>query len=120
VCNITKLQVDAIVNAANGKLIHAGGVANAIADAAGSKFSKACYRHVNTHGEIVVTENAITSSGDLPCRAVIHAVGPRMMDYRHAADCYKDLYKAFMNCLMTASHNNFTSLAIPAVSSGKF
>jgi O-acetyl-ADP-ribose deacetylase (regulator of RNase III) len=120
VFNITKLHVDAIVNAANDRLVHAGGVAKAIADAAGPRLKDACKAYVKKHGIIPVSQNAVSPPGNLPCKkAVIHAVGPQMRDYKQAKRCYDVLCKTFMNCLQAANDIRFTSVAIPAISAGK-
>ena len=120
VYNITELHVDAIVNAANDKLIHGGGVAKAISDAAGPSLKSECQSFIKKSGLIKVSNNAVTKAGYLPCKAIIHAVGPQMAHYRKEPDmCFKFLYGTFVNCLTSASDLGFLSIAIPAISSGK-
>jgi O-acetyl-ADP-ribose deacetylase len=72
--DITRLEVDAIVNAANDRLIMGGGVAGAIRRAGGESIQEECDRI----GGTPVGTAAITGAGRLPARWVIHAVGPRM------------------------------------------
>src|SRR6185295_10316817 len=71
-------RADAIVNAANGGLSHGGGVAGAIARAAGPKLEEEGDAIVRSRGHLAVTESVITTAGRLPFKGVIHAVGPRM------------------------------------------
>ena len=72
--DITERKVDAIVNPANSYLIHGGGVAGAIV----RKGGKIIQEESSRIGFVKVGKSVITSSGNLPCNAVIHTVGPKM------------------------------------------
>ncbi|KAL5022593.1 hypothetical protein ScPMuIL_001748 [Solemya velum] len=117
--SITCLRVDAIVNAANGKLQHAGGVALAIAREAGRDMDEQCKDILKKRGNrIAVTENCVTTGGCLPCGHVIHAVGPQWGAYKDKTSCLTDLYKTVNNILKTAEKHRYRTVAIPAISSG--
>ena len=89
--DITKLPVDAIVNAANEYLSHGGGVAYAIARVAGFSLEYKGEDYIMRHGPLKVTEVAVTTGGSLPCKKVLHAVGPRWSDYTDKAECQQHL-----------------------------
>jgi O-acetyl-ADP-ribose deacetylase len=108
--------VDAIVNAANGRLAHGGGVAAAIARAAGPALETEGARIVAERGEIPVGGAAVTGAGALPFKAVVHAVGPRLGEGDEEAKLVQALTSAFA----CAAERGFASLAFPAVSSGIF
>ena len=112
------MNVDVIVNAANGRLDHGGGVAEAIARAAGPEFTQECHRIIQERGEIDDGDGVMTSSGQLPCRKVYHVVGPVWHDYKNMNDCLRILHQAFTSCLMASK--DYSSIAIPAVSSGEY
>ena len=121
--DITKLHVDAIVNAATGNLHHGAGVAAAIAKAAGRKLETDCNEYMKTRGNqaISVGDNYISTAGNLPCRCVIHAVGPMMRSHgknRDMNDVRKELKNTFLGCLNDAHMGRYQSLALPAISSG--
>ena len=118
--NITQLSVDVIVNAANGRLAHGAGVARAIADVAGEELLKEGNKYIKDHGVIKVSGVVATTAGRLPCKKVLHAVGPAMYDYKDKMDlCLEDLCKTILRCLCEAKKLNMTSIAIPPISSGK-
>lgn len=110
--NITELQTDAIVNAANAKLILGGGVAGAIRRKGGPKIQQEC----NTIGGTFVGGAVITSGGNLKAKYVIHAVGPRMGE----GDEDQKLKNATLNSLKLADEKNLKSIAFPAISTGIF
>ena len=74
--DITGETVDAIVNAANSHLQHGAGVAGAILRRGGYQIQQESLEWVRQHGPVTHAEPAYTSAGKLPCRYVIHAVGP--------------------------------------------
>ena len=117
--DITKLRVDVIVNAANSYLDHGAGVARAIAKAGGRRLYEDCDRYIRKHNRVDVTKNMISVAGNLHCKNVIHAVGPNIAQYRSDQRCFDDAMKTFDNVVSTAKKNNFTSIAIPAISSGE-
>jgi O-acetyl-ADP-ribose deacetylase len=111
--DITKLDVDAIVNAANTKLLGGGGVDGAIHRAAGPQLLEEC----RTIGGCPTGEARITRGYNLPARHVIHAVGPvyggRPQDKQLLAGCYS-------SSLNLAVENNLTTVAFPAISCGVY
>ena len=110
--DITERKVDAIVNAANCYLRHGGGVAGAIVRKGGTiiqeESSKIDY--------VPVGSAVITSSGNLPCNQVIHAVGPQMGEGNED----KKLKNTINSILRIVTDQNFSSISIPAISSGIF
>ena len=78
--DLLREPVDAIVNAANGRLAHGGGVAAAISDAAGDEMDTEGRAYVAEHGTIPTGEAVVTTAGELDFEGVIHAVGPRLGD----------------------------------------
>jgi O-acetyl-ADP-ribose deacetylase (regulator of RNase III) len=110
--DITDLDADAIVNAANTALQLGGGVAGAIRRKGGSKIQEECNKIGGTH----VGGAVITTGGDLKAKYVIHAVGPRHGE-EHEDEKLKD---ATLNSLILADKNNLKSIAFPAVSTGIF
>ena len=120
-CDITKLHVDAVVNAANNSLHHGGGVARAISKAAGPELDKEGRYFVNKHGKLAESMVAVTTGGNMPCEKVIHAVGPqwhKWPDQHKEQRCLTLLYATFNNILDESNKCGFRSLAMPAVSSG--
>ncbi|MBN2085303.1 MAG: macro domain-containing protein [Anaerolineales bacterium] len=114
--DITAEYVDAIVNAANSRLQHGGGIAGAIVRRGGSAIQEESDAWVRAHGEVAHAHPAVTGAGSLPCRAVIHAVGPVW----GAGDEEKKLRAAVMGALAEADARGFASIAVPAVSTGVF
>jgi len=110
--DITERDVDAIVNAANAYLQHGGGVAGAIV----RKGGKVIQEESNRIGFVPVGHAAVTGAGKLPCKYVIHAVGPRMGEGNEDTK----LKSAVLSSLMLASGKALRSISIPAISSGIF
>lgn len=115
--DITEMNVDAIVNAANSRLAHGGGVAGVIVRKGGRIIQEESDVWVKAWGgEVSVGSSAITSGGDLPARYVIHAVGPRMGE----GDEDEKLKKVTLSSLRMADQHNLISIAFPAISTGIF
>lgn len=111
-CDITEMETDAIVNAANAQLILGGGVAGAIRTKGGHKIQEEC----NAIGGTFVGGAVITTGGNLKAKHVIHAVGPRMGEGNED----EKLENATLNSLKVADENNLTSITFPAISTGIF
>lgn len=114
--DLLSAPVDAIVNAANGGLAHGGGVAAAIADAAGPKLEREGDEYVAAHGQIPTGEAVVTTAGRLRFKGVIHAVGP----HQGQGDEEQKLVAALRAAFARAEERGWRSVAFPAVSSGIF
>jgi O-acetyl-ADP-ribose deacetylase len=112
--DITLETVDAIVNAANSSLQHGGGVAAAIARKGGLQVQAESDAWVLQHGQVSHAEPAVTSGGRLPCKYVIHAVGPVWGE----GDEDARLRLAVQGSLKRAEELGLTSIALPAISTG--
>lgn len=110
--DITEMETDAIVNAANAQLILGGGVAGAIRRKGGPIIQEEC----NKIGGTFVGGAAITTGGNLKAKYVIHAVGPMMGE----GDEDSKLRNATINSLKVADENNLKSISFPAISTGIF
>lgn len=110
--DITTLKIDAIVNAANSRLQHGGGVAGAIVRKGGWIIQEESDRI----GYVPVGNAAVTGAGELPCKYVIHAVGPRMGE----GDEERKLADATTSALERAEELRLESVALPAISTGIF
>ncbi|WP_088282866.1 O-acetyl-ADP-ribose deacetylase [Kineosporia sp. A_224] len=117
--DITRLEVDAIVNAANSTLVGGGGVDGAIHRAAGPKLLEECRRVRRTTypGGLPVGEAVATSGYDLPARWVVHTVGPNRT--RGQADPAL-LAACFTRSLAVAAQVGATSVAFPAIGAGAY
>jgi len=118
--NITRQNVDAIVNAANETLLGGGGVDGAIHKAGGPSILEACreIRRTRFPEGLPTGEAVITTAGDLPALYVIHTVGPIKgrwgdRDAEMLANCYT-------NSLTLAVQHNLRSIAFPSISTGAF
>ncbi|CAM2100602.1 unnamed protein product [Caretta caretta] len=110
---------DVVVNASNEDLKHIGGLAEALSKAAGPELQTECDRIVQKRGPLQPGRAVITDAGNLPCKQVIHAVGPRWRDHE-AEKCVRLLKRAVKESLRLAETYNHHSIAIPAISSGIF
>jgi O-acetyl-ADP-ribose deacetylase (regulator of RNase III) len=114
--DITDLKVDAIVNAANSRLAHGGGVAGAIVRRGGREIQRESDAWLREHGPVTHDAPAVTGAGDLPSDYVIHAVGPRWGE----GDEDRKLAAAVGGALRRAGELGLHSLALPAISTGIF
>ncbi|MEO5593919.1 MAG: O-acetyl-ADP-ribose deacetylase [Chitinophagaceae bacterium] len=114
--DITKLKVDAIVNAANTSLLGGGGVDGAIHRAGGPAILEACMQIRSRQGGCNVGEAVITTAGRLPSKFVIHAVGPV---WNNGSKNERQLLaNAYQHSFALAAENGITSIAFPNISTG--
>jgi O-acetyl-ADP-ribose deacetylase (regulator of RNase III) len=114
--DITKLQVDAIVNAANTSLLGGGGVDGAIHRAGGKAILEECINIRDKQGGCKVGQAVITTAGHLPSKYVIHTVGPTWSLGKKDAD--QLLKDAYHNSLELAVANQVKTIAFPNISTG--
>jgi O-acetyl-ADP-ribose deacetylase len=114
--DITTQQVDAIVNAANSQLRHGAGVAGAILRRGGQVIQHESDRWVLQYGPVSHELPAYTTAGQLPCKFIIHAVGPVWGE----GDEDRKLGAAVLGSLSRAEELKLGSIALPAISTGVF
>lgn len=116
--DITTVNADAIVNAANSQLMGGGGVDGAIHRAGGSTILEECRRYVSLCGPLSIGKAMITSGGSLPAAFVIHTVGPvwqggTKREVALLADAYR-------NSLELAVEKKLKTIAFPNISTGVY
>src|SRR5690554_4215588 len=116
--DLTEAAVDAIVNAANERLAHGGGVAGAIVRRGGPEIQAESHAWVRQHGPASHDRPALTGAGRLPARAVIHAVGPVWRGGQRGEP--EHLRQAYASALALAHDQGFASVAFPSISTGIF
>ena len=114
--DITKVKVDAIVNAANSSLLGGGGVDGAIHRVGGPAILEDCRKIIARQGGCKTGKAVITTAGNLPAKFVIHSVGPvwnggQNGEEQKLAECYR-------NSLQLAVDNNCKTIAFPNISTG--
>lgn len=114
--DITLLETDAVVNAANSFLAGGGGVDGAIHKAAGSKLADECKSIIKKIGTLPPGEAVITSGGAMKCKFVIHTVGPIWRGGRFNE--IQLLFNAYWNSLKVAVANGVKTIAFPNISTG--
>lgn len=116
--DITKVRLDAIVNAANSSLLGGGGVDGAIHRAGGPAILEACRAVVRRQGGCATGQAVITPGGQLPARYVIHTVGPVWQGGQAGeADLLANCYR---NSLQLALENGLATVAFPCISTGVY
>ncbi|KAH9508544.1 hypothetical protein Btru_051975 [Bulinus truncatus] len=120
--DITKLDVNIIVNAANRHLHHGGGVAAAISKAAGPKLHRECEDFIKKNSGFTVTDVFVSSGGNLKAKKVMHAVGPKWESYEENEKwkCLIDLRHTVLRCLVEASRLGAQTIAFPSISAAIF
>lgn len=111
--DITEEYADIIVNEANSNLTHNSGVAAVLAQKGGKEIQLQSDRWVRKHGPVPPGQVAVTEAGQLPCKWLIHAVGPIWRGGNWRED--SELWDAMWNCLVWASKLHAHSIAIPAL-----
>ena len=114
--DITKIEVDVIVNAANSRLAGGGGVDGAIHRAAGPELLKACKQVYNEQGECLPGNAVMTSAFALPAKYVFHAVGPIWRGGTYGE--LEQLFNVYIHCLELAQEQHCRSIAFPNISTG--
>src|SRR6187455_306534 len=115
--DITKIQTDAVVNAANSSLLGGGGVDGAIHRAGGPEILEACRRIVAASGSCGTGDAVITTAGRLPARWVIHTVGPVWSgDDPEGQEAL--LASCYTTSLDLCRDNGVRSVAFPNISTG--
>lgn len=113
--DLTRQDVDAVVNAANTHLQHGGGVAAALARAGGPIVQEESDAWVREHGPLIAGSAAVTSAGAMPAERIIHVAGPV---YQEAQDNERMLRAAVSGALDAARGIGARSIAFPAISAG--
>jgi len=116
--DITKQDTEAIVNAANGRLMGGGGVDGAIHRAGGSEILEECKEIIKKIGRLPTGEAVITTGGNLPAKYVIHTVGPI---WKGGKNREPELLKnAYVNSLKLAMKKEVKTIAFPSISTGAY
>lgn len=116
--DITKMEVDAIVNAANTSLLGGGGVDGAIHRAGGPAILEACRKIRDRQGRCAPGEAVITTAGNLPAKFVIHTVGPV---WNKGNEEEKNILRtAYLSSLQLAVKNGIQTIAFPNISTGVY
>jgi O-acetyl-ADP-ribose deacetylase (regulator of RNase III) len=121
--DITALQVDAIVNAANSSLLGGGGVDGAIHRAGGAAILEECRKIRDKQGGCPTGEAVITGAGRLPCKHVIHTVGPVWYDSAEASVAEASaglLASCYRKSLLLAEEAGLATIAFPNISTGVY
>jgi O-acetyl-ADP-ribose deacetylase (regulator of RNase III) len=116
--DITRQAVDAIVNAANSGLLGGGGVDGAIHRAGGPAILEECRRIRDTRGLLPPGQAVVTGAGRLPCRNVIHTVGP-IWEGGHAGEP-DVLASAYRNSIALAASCGARTVALPSIATGAY
>ena len=116
VADLLSTSVDVIVNPANGSLSHGGGVAGQIVQQGGELIQQQSDLFIKEHGMLESGMVAFTTAGELPFKAVIHAVGPTMGE----GDEQRKIEQAVSRSLQLCDMHEWKSIAFPAISTGIF
>lgn len=115
--DITKIEVDAIVNAANSSLLGGGGVDGAIHRAGGPTILEECRKIRSAQGGCATGEAVITTAGKLPAKFVIHTVGPVWVENK-VGQLKELLANCYRNSLQLAKAHLLKTIAFPNISTG--
>ncbi len=117
--DITRQQVDAVVNAANSSLMGGGGVDGAIHRAGGPAILEACRQIIARIGHLPTGEAVVTTAGRLPARHVIHTVGP-VYEPERPEEMQRLLARAYWRSLEEAVAHGLRTVAFPNISTGVY
>lgn len=121
--DLTNFPVDVVVNAANENLKHIGGLAYVLSKAGGPRIQQDSEDYVRTHGSVVTGSAVMMDAGSLPCKKIIHAVGPRLSGHFSQSDlniAKQLLGQTVVSIIDLVEKNGLRTVAIPAISSGIF
>ncbi|XP_037542034.1 protein mono-ADP-ribosyltransferase PARP9 [Nematolebias whitei] len=121
--DLTNFQADAVVNAANERLQHHGGLAQALSAAGGPQIQRECDDFIRKSGLLNTGDAVVSGAGNLQCKFIIHAVGPDLPMHPHPNDVQRArplLAKAIYSIFDSAEAYKAANVAIPAISSGLF
>lgn len=118
--DLTNFQVEAVVNAANERLQHYGGLAQALSNAGGPRIQSDSDDYIKRHGNLKTGGAVVSHPGFLPCKMIIHAVGPHLATRTDVFWAEKDLKKTIESILDLVKEHKLQTVAIPAISSGLF
>ncbi|XP_034043179.1 protein mono-ADP-ribosyltransferase PARP14 isoform X2 [Thalassophryne amazonica] len=118
--DLTCFQGDAVVNAANERLNHCGGLAQALSKAGGPQIQTESDDYIKKYGSLRTGEAVVTGAGSLPCQCIIHTVGPQLFSMYDLPKSKPLLEKAITSVLDKVGELHLKNVAIPAVSSGIF
>jgi len=116
--DITKINVDAVVNAANSSLLGGGGVDGAIHRAGGQQILEECKEIRNRQGKCKTGEAVVTTAGNLPAKYVIHTVGPIWNN--NEEECSELLANCYKNSLKLAESLGVKTISFPNISTGVY
>ncbi|XP_021358900.1 poly [ADP-ribose] polymerase 14-like isoform X2 [Mizuhopecten yessoensis] len=116
--DITNLKVDVLVNAANKKLQHAGGLAKAIVDKGGKSIQRDCDEHIKRYSRLMEGDVYLGKPGNLKCNFIAHAVGPVWQGGRNNEE--EMLREAGLKSMEEANDHNQTSIALPDLGAGVY
>ncbi|WP_218701354.1 O-acetyl-ADP-ribose deacetylase [Olleya sp. HaHaR_3_96] len=116
--DITKIEVDVIVNAANSSLLGGGGVDGAIHRAGGKAVLEDCQAIRNKQGKCKTGEAVMTTAGNLPAKKIIHTVGPVYNGGKRLEKEKEGLTNCYVNSLKLAEANGLQSITFPNISTG--
>lgn len=121
--DLTNFAADAVVNAANERLQHYGGLAQALSAAGGPQIQQESDDYIKKRGPLKTGDAVVLGAGNLPCKKIIHAVGPDLPMHPSKYEVQTAeplLQRAIWNIFDQASKCALTNVAIPAISSGLF
>lgn len=121
--DLTNFKVDAVVNAANSFLQHGAGLAQALCEAGGPQIQMESDDYTKKYGSLQTGEAIVTNAGSLPCKKIIHAVGPQLPYNPGGFEVSRAeplLERAIVNILHRLQEHHLHTVAIPAISSGLF